>query len=535
MKDRTYSRQTIWHGALILTVAGLLSKVLSVVYRIPFQNIAGDIGFYIYQQVYPIYGIALALSLYGFPVAISRMVSGRSSTVQSLVMKHALVYLMGIGLVLFIGLYAGAELVASWMGDEKLALPLRTVSVSFLIMPFLSVYRGYFQGAGDMVPTAVSQVLDQSIRVMLILLLTYLFMSRGYSPYIASTAAVLGSVAGGFFALSALLYFRYKRGASRSGNEDNNTLISRKEVGSTLFTHGIAISISSLMLVVFQFIDSMTVLKLLVDSGMDAEYAKGWKGVFDRGQPLLQLGTVFATSLSLTIVPFISNAFKKGMQEEINERVRLAVKVSGIIGVGASLGLVLIMEPTNRMLFQDASGTDVLRVFSLSILFSSLTMTLSAVMQGMGMTMYPVTILFLGLVMKGALNLLLVPVFGTMGAAIATVGGFLTMTVLSFAVLKMRVKSAMFFTRKWIILLYAATGMAVVLIVYHVIFSMVFASDTSRVIAALQALSSVVLGGAVYVVIILKRDLFTQEELAILPVVNKWSMLVKKRMRGDGK
>ncbi len=158
---------------MVLTIAALITKILSAVYRVPFQNIVGDVGFYIYQQVYPFYGIAIALSTYGFPVIISKMVAEKLEEQDEEGAKRvaltSFLFLSTVGFIWFIGVYFGAEFIAGWMGDPLLTPLIQVISLSFLLLAPLSVMRGYYQGKENMVPTAVSQVVEQTIRVTTIL------------------------------------------------------------------------------------------------------------------------------------------------------------------------------------------------------------------------------------------------------------------------------------------------------------------------------------------------------------------------------
>jgi PST family polysaccharide transporter len=187
-------------GAFILMLAALVTKILSAFYRIPFQNIVGDIGFYIYQQVYPFYGIAIVLSTTGFPVVISKLYAEqklKGDDIKSrLLLFFSFIYLQLFGFLCFLILYFGAGSIAVWMNDPHLAILLRVVSIVFLMFPLMSILRGYYQGIGDMVPTALSQVGEQSTRVVTILFLAYLFMEKGYSLYLVGGGAMFGSITG---------------------------------------------------------------------------------------------------------------------------------------------------------------------------------------------------------------------------------------------------------------------------------------------------------------------------------------------------
>ena len=159
-------------GALILSVASLIAKILSAVYRIPFENIVGNTGFYVYQQVYPLYGIGMTFALTGFPVYISKLVAEKRSEAEKLrLVQQLFVILCVFSVLTFSGLRIFAPLIAKAMGDLKLAGLIKSIAWMLLFMPFLAVGRGYYQGTFNMVKTAVSQVTEQFVRLKTVLLI----------------------------------------------------------------------------------------------------------------------------------------------------------------------------------------------------------------------------------------------------------------------------------------------------------------------------------------------------------------------------
>nr|WP_252893205.1 oligosaccharide flippase family protein [Lentilactobacillus otakiensis] len=167
-------RQQVLRGTLLLTIASFVAKLLSAVYRIPFQNMVGNIGFYVYQQIYPIYGIGMTFALTGLPVFISKLVvdtkDSRDRVALAMKIQNILIV---VCLTVFCILQFAAGLIALKMDDPKLAPVIQSVSWMFLFIPFLSTWRGYFQGKMEMRPTAYSQVIEQVVRVSTILLVGY--------------------------------------------------------------------------------------------------------------------------------------------------------------------------------------------------------------------------------------------------------------------------------------------------------------------------------------------------------------------------
>ncbi|MDM5356561.1 polysaccharide biosynthesis protein [Peribacillus sp. ACCC06369] len=511
-------------GALILSAAAIIVKVLSAAYRIPYQNIAGDIGFYIYQQVYPFYGVAFTLSTLGFPVVISKLIAERESSKNNFEVKDILVtsfvVLSSIGIMMFAALFLGADWIAGWMKDPDLASLLRIIAYSYLLMPISSVLRGYFQGINNMLPTASSQVAEQCIRVLTILVLSTIFVSLGYSPYVVGKGAVFGSITGGITGLVLLIAFVILREEWKLFSQVKIKPVNFIKISKVLVFQGLAFCITGLILILFQFVDSLHLYSLLRETGMGEREAKEWKGVYDRGQPLLQLGTVVANSFALALVPVISGFVQKRSEQELVNKIKLALRVSTTIGIAAAIGLIVTMKPVNHMLFTNSKGTITLAIFSLSILFTSLIMAKAAVIQSLGYSFVPVIITIVGVGSKWALNLVLVPHYKIAGAASATVLAFMIMTVLFYTVLRVHIKKTLIEKKYLLIILKSTIYMGTVVVLFNAIFQLVFSGD-SRMLATIQALIGVGIGAAVFVMTAIRAGLFGEEELSLIPAGSK--------------
>ena len=521
--------QNLFKGAFILTAAALFTKLLSAGYRIPFQNIAGDVGFYIYQQVYPFYGVAMALATTGFPVVLSKLYAEEKKRGRQLLAASYLL-LQLFGMVCFAILYAGSEFIARWMGDPGLAILLRTVSVVFLLFPAISIMRGYFQGKGDMVPTASSQIGEQSIRVITILAIAILFTKQGLSLYYVGAGAMFGSVTGGIVSLIILLLFlRNRKHRSGDWNPRDFFMPAFKEVrriAGILGPQGLAICISSLLMVFIQLGDALNLYSLLVDKGIDPLKAKELKGVFDRGQPMIQLGLTAASTISLSLVPLIASIRLNKNKQFLVHKIRLAMRVTAVIGVGAAAGLWGIARPTNIMLFENSNGTDVLAVLSGAILFSSIAMTASSILQGRGVLFPPAAAVLSAFPLKYTLNLILVPRFGTIGAAWATAVTLLVVATAVGFILKKNIGGPVFerlFLKK---LLIAAVAMVVFLKAFIAGTEFLYVLESERLAASAQALISCFLGAFLYIFIIIRGGVFREDELALFPLGSKLGLLL---------
>jgi O-antigen/teichoic acid export membrane protein len=516
-------------GAFILTLGALITKILSAFYRVPFQNIVGDIGFYIYQQVYPFYGLALVLSTYGFPVIISKHFTElkEKNQMEKAFRFLALSYLVLsiLGILSFLILYYGASWLANQMDDPGLTLLFRVISVVFLIFPIISVLRGYFQGMGNMIPTAVSQVGEQLIRVMTILTVAILFTKEGFSLYVVGSGAAFGSVTGGLVAILILITFFLKetRDANYSFKLRNIQLFfDLGKIIKLLMIQGFAVCISSMVLIFIQLADSLNMLSLLVSNGIELEAAKGLKGVYDRGQPLIQLGTIVATSMSLSLVPVISSERMKTNETNLHGKIRFALQISLIIGAAATVGLLAIIQPTNVMLYENQAGSSVLAVLTTVIFFGSVTLTIIAILQGLGVMFFPAAVILLTFVLKYVLNILLITKFGPTGAAIST------NISMGLCVLLLWWKLAMVVRKPLVsgVFLLKLTGtsmlMFFILKMYLVVVQLLDQwFDSDRLFAAIQAFGGVSIGGIAFILVILRLKMIQSEDLALLPFGSK--------------
>ena len=515
-------------GAAILGVAGLVSKLLGAVYRIPYQNIAGDIGLYVYMQVYPLYSTLLILATAGFPIAISKIVSERLAVGDApgarKAFRVASISLLVLGLFFFFLLYAGAPLVSRFMGDEHLTQPLRAVAWSLPLVPMVSILRGYFQGQQNMMPTGVSQVIEQLVRVIFILAAAFWAMMVYHDEYLAGTGAVFAAFPGALAAIVVLLVYwrRNNRSPIASGITAGQPLAktwSNRDVLRSLLYYALPICLGALVLPLIPLVDSLTVVNLLQWSGVHEDAAKLVKGAFDRGQPLIQFGTFFATSLSLALVPAISEAVAQGQHQLIANRTEVALRLTFLLGLPASFGLALLAEPINVMLYGDANGTEALAIQAFTILFATLGIATSGILQGLGRVTLPARNLFIGVLVKLVLNVALVPFWGISGAALATVMAYLAAMLCNMAAIR-KYTGALFGLRQIVGKpLLSVVIMAVVVLAAEWLSTLILHEviKTGRLLNTLVGLTAVGAGGVTYLLALLKTGGLTRADIRFLP------------------
>lgn len=509
-------------GAVLLTIAGFIVKLLSAIYRVPFQNLVGDQGFYIYQQVYPFVAIFGIWSSYGFAVAISKLLADTNETTHRQLLRVAFGHVSAISLTIFVLLFFGAELLAGWMGDANLAGLLKVGAFAVLLMAPLAILKGFFQSRNDMAPVAYAQVLEQGLRVSVILIGTWIVVTQGFSLYIAGQMAMLGAVVGGLGAIILLvLYFRQQGDRVNSGEAVHVWSVIKE-----ITVISLSVSMSSLILVLFQLVDSFTVFRLLEESGTARLMAMEQKGIYDRGQPLVQFGMLIATSLTLAIVPLVARTSKKKQGRSANMYARLTFRVSFLFAFAAATGLTLVMPYVNETLFQTREQTGALIIFSWQIVWMSLLLIITAMLHGIGKVRVPALLLMLGLLLKISCNWLFVPIWGIAGAAIAG-NSSLAVIVVGLVVYFKKVWPLQFAPAsyyRW--LLVAALAMSAVVLGWaHVADGFVFAGVSSRLSALFTTVTAIPLGALIFMVIVAKRRIITEKEWYIIPFGRKLAKL----------
>ena len=530
MSER-FDMKSYMKGAALLTIAALIVKVLSAIYRVPFQNLVGDEGFYIYQQVYPFIAIFVVWTSGGFAVAISKMLADNDLLMdkekreqqRSAILRIVFRYLTVLSLLFFALLFGGADMFAQVMGDAKLAPLLRTGAFIVLVMPALAVLKGGFQSRGIMGPIAYAQVIEQAVRVCVILAGTFIIMATTKSLYGAGRMAITGTVIGEIigFLLLAYLYKKYFGIFTGKHKKKLPSLPILKEV--TLLS--LSVSMSSLLLLGYQLVDSFTVYSILIENGMNETLAKETKGVYDRGQPLVQLGIIIASSLSLAIVPLVAHMSKKNSGRNAVPFIQLTYRTSILFGWAASLGLVLVMPYINAMLFKTDTLSEVLMLYVLQIVPLSIILTFTAILQGYGKLKKPALFLFIGFIVKVILNIFMVGPLGVLGAAIANnIGLFFSAMALVYYLKKstnIQLAPVSFYKKVGI----ASLSMTIVVIVWlQFVPALLSGFLSARMVAVIAGLSAVSIGAIVMITTIAKLRVLAEKEWYLIPFGRKMAV-----------
>lgn len=511
------NRRTIAQGAALLAISSYISKLLSFFYRIPYQNLAGDFGLYVYQTVYPLFAIAAALGIYALPVIVAKLTLHHPDEKREVLWS---IFYVLLAMTVFFGLLGWwiAPTLAGWFGDDKLVVPLRAVTCTFYLLPVIAVLRGMFQADLEMRPTAVSQVSENAVRVGLLLLVTYIGVSMQADPYWIGASAHLTAIGGSIVSLFVLL--RFAKG--KIGRPVFSGIHVRR-VGKVLVTSGVAVSIASLALLLMQLIDGLTFVNLL---GNTTE-TKIEKGVLDRGYPLLQFAILFATSMSLASVPSLSTAYRKHDPQLMRQQLETLLRSGLLIAAAATIGLMGVMRPLNIALYQDDQGTAGLIWLAATAFAASIAMMIISCLQSVDAEKYALVGVLVGLGAKLVLNLYFIPRYGMIGAGMATFGGFAVMAAAQWTLLNRkfgRVSAGNTFYRRLVL---PVLAMGVFLYLIETFFQL-FELET-RIGAALEVGVLVVGGAIIYGSMALRVRALTEQEWALLPLGDKLYQMYQRR------
>jgi len=433
--------ESFLHGAFVLTAAGIVVKLLGAFYRIPFTRMVGSEGIGIYQMAYPIYTTLLALSTAGVPIAVSYLVAERGAVGDRQGTRRvffiSLIFLFFLGISLTIVLFLAAPFLAQEvLGDARAYYSLIAVAPAVLVISVVSVFRGYFQGWHLMWPTALSEVIEQVIRVGTVLLAASALLSRGVEFAAAGAAfgAFTGGCAGLLFLVLVFLWFERTRALHSGGGKGLFCLRESLFVFKRLLAYALPISAGSLVLPLIQVIDTVMIPKRLQDAGYSINDATSLFGQFSgMAGTVVYLPAVFTVSIAMSLVPHLAAAVSRSNRGEINRRINTALRITIVFCLPAAAGLMILATPIMELLFDDPGAGPVTAWLAPAALFTGLQQTTAGALQGIGNTWLPVLNLLAGCLVKVLCNyyLTVLPGFGIKGAALGSSLGFLLVFLLN--------------------------------------------------------------------------------------------------------
>ena len=421
-------------GALILTVAGVVVKIIGSLNWIFLSWVLGGEGIGIYQIAFPLYLLALSISDAGIPVAVSILTAERAALQDyrgaQRVFRLSFLLLTVTGFALSLLLYFGADWLIGHrvIRDARAYYSIIALAPAIFLVTLLSSFRGYLQGWQMMTPTAVSQIVEQLLRVFTMLVFAHYLLPRGLEY--AAGGASMGAGVGALGALGVLVWYycrlqrklHEKMQLTPASPESMEVVSSRKLLGR-IAALALPVSLSSLMLPVVANLDLFIVPLRLEAAGFTVGQATERFGYLTgMAVPLVNLATIVTASLAISLVPAISHAKSLNDSREVMYRTAGAMRLANLTTVPFTVLLCLLAEPVVNMIYHAPGAAGVTQVMAGGIFLLGLHQVTTGVLQGMGRTSIPVVNMGLAAVVKVALNWVLtaIPSLGIQGAGLAT-------------------------------------------------------------------------------------------------------------------
>ena len=410
----------------ILAAASILTRIMGIAFRIPLTRIIGDEGIGAYSNAYEIYNLALLLSTYSIPIAVSKLVSARESKKEYInsfrVFKTAMIFSAAAGALAALVTFFGAEFFSvALFKSVSSAIPLKFLAPTIFVFAIMGVLRGYFQGKNTMLPTAISQLLEQLFHVVIGLVAAIIFMKM----YAESEFKVAYGAAGGTFGtlvgavislmfLGAIFFMYYptlkRRFRKDSGavTEDYQTLL--KLVLITIFP----IILNQTLYSVSGTLDSVLLNSVLDSKGFSEEARLVlWGRYSSKYRLLANLPLSIASAIGVAVVPNIVRAHTENNQRLLYEKTAQAVKFNMMIAIPCAFGLAVLAKPIMFVLFNDTTEMTplLMQLGALAIVLYAYSTTTSNVLQGLSMMHYPVIHAAAGIIVYVSIDYILLSFF----------------------------------------------------------------------------------------------------------------------------
>ena len=425
---------TLVKHAAILAFASLTVRFIGFMYRIPLTALIGDEGNAFYLAAYSVYAFGVVITSGAIASAISKLVSeriavGRYRDAHEL-FKNSICTALILGGIVALGMALGADWLTQlrFFNYPEAAYAVRALAPAVFIVAMLAVFRGYFQGMKSMVPTAVSQVVEQIFKAVFSLWLAHVFFrTAGVQLAVAGAAAGTGiGVVAGLITVFGFYLFAARKIRARVQDNSGFDFEKRRAQLKALFLAALPIIVGMGIYQIANFIDlGMAKDRILASGAFTPEQVDELVGQFTGKFILLTtLPVSMSVALSQAVIPDISSSRAILDKDAVRDKINTALRISMTISIPAAMGLMVLAYPILALLFpRHPDGGWLLRYGAVSIIFLALIQVSTGVLQGIGKFMLPVIAAFFGVVIKIPINwfLLAVPEINILGAVISTI------------------------------------------------------------------------------------------------------------------
>ncbi len=414
MGDKRNDTSFLVQGS-VLAIASIISRVIGLLYRIPMTNIIGEYGNDYYSCAYEIYSMMLLISSYSLPMAVSKMVSARMANGKKenayRVFRGALLIAVVTGMAGCLFVFFGAGFLTELFQTPLSFYALRVLAPTIFIVAILGVIRGFFQGLGTMVPSAVSQILEQIVNAIVSVAAAYILFGYG-----ARIAAVLGGeqhfaeaygAAGGtlgtstgamialIFCVFVFLVYRknLKKGIARERRLKQEQPEAYGSVMKILIMTIIPILLSTTLYNLVSIVDQGLFKNLAIAQGNSNDQVSLWWGVYSGYyRVLINVPISISTALATSSVPALAAAFAKRDRNQVRHKISLSMRFIMVIAMPCTVGMIVLAQPIIHLLFPGASDLagKLIQAGGISIIFYSISTLSNAVLQGIDQMKIPI-------------------------------------------------------------------------------------------------------------------------------------------------
>lgn len=525
----------------ILASAGIITKIIGVIYRIPLINIMGDQGQAYYGIAFEIYAIALLLTSYSLPLAVSKLVSARVAKGERRnafrVFKAALIFAVTTGTAIGLIVFFGSDFIAGKiMAMEPSKYALRVLAPCLLVVAIMGVIRGYFQGLGTMLPTAISQILEQIVNaVVSVVGASYLFQfgkkaaetkAKEYLPAAYGAAGgTLGTLCGAIAGLLflAFVFLAYRKIIKRQLRRDHSRYReSYSDIFIVLFYTITPVILSTAVYQSTKILDAGIFSNIMDVQGMAKEkYETLWGMYTGKFNTLVNVPLAIANAVGASVIPSLTAAVTSGDRKLVYSKIQLATRFTMIISIPSMVGCMVLARPVLDLLFSGNNKVPALLLITgaVTIVFYSLSTITNAMLQGVNRMTIPIRNAAISLVIHLiALFIMLVALKMNIFAVIGgTIVFSFSMCVLNQRALRREIGYRQEKMKTFIIPLMASIIMGVVALISQMILELILPQKLATVITLFVSV-------IVYGVALLLLGGLTEEEILMMP---KGHLLVK--------
>lgn len=393
----------------ILAVSSILARLIGMLYRIPLNRIVGDTGMGYYSMSFEIYNLALLLSSYSIPLAVSKLVSIRDQRKEYKnsyrIFLSAMALSASAGLIASATLFFGAKFWAGLIGGENaadIAIPLRVLAPTIFIFSIMGVLRGLFQGKRTMVPTAISQLLEQIVNAIVSIVAAYYLMKEHNASVqidaYGAAGSTAGTLAGAIFGLLflAVIYQAYHPILKKKCKKDQaEHQESYKEAITAIVYTALPVIISQTVFNLSGIIDAKLWSWLAEQRGILKEQSAAIFGIYSTKYKMLTTVPIaISAALGTAIVPTIAMAHQKEDKSELHNKIAMSVKMNMLIAFPSAIGLTVLAKPIVLLLFGYKGdvelSAELIRLGSMAVVLFALSTITNGVLQGIDRMMVPV-------------------------------------------------------------------------------------------------------------------------------------------------